>query len=119
MAEKWYEGLSDDAFKTESVKMYEKAEAIIREKLAQGLDFDSACSAIALADEKLRKDIIDDMLKVLIGEEHFTKNVPLEEMAKKLKVPVGRLEKAKEEMLEDVKDSSIKAFYKSLGHGNA
>jgi len=26
VAEKWYEGLPDDAFKTENAKMYEKAE---------------------------------------------------------------------------------------------
>jgi hypothetical protein len=119
MAEKWYEGLPDDAFKTETAKMYDKTEAIIREKLAQGLDFDSACAAITMTDEELRKNIVDDMLKVLIGEEHFTKGVSLDDMAKKLGIEVGRLEKAKAEMLEDVKNSSIKAFYKSLGHGNA
>ena len=73
MAEKWYEGLPDDAFKTDTAKIYEKAEAIIREKLDQGLDFDSACAAVSVEDEELRKSIIDDMLKVLIGEEHFTK----------------------------------------------
>jgi hypothetical protein len=119
MAEAWYEGLPEDALKTETAKAYEKAEAIIREKLAQGVDFDTACADIGIADEKMRQDIIDDMLKVVIGEEHFAKNVTLEEMGKKLKVSVERLEKAKLEMLEDVKNSSIKAFYKSLGHGNA
>ncbi len=119
MAEAWYEGLPDDALKTENEKVYEKAEALIREKLGEGLDFDAACAAIGVEDEELRKNIIDDMLKVLIGEEHFAKKVSLEEMAKKLKIQMGRLEKAKLEMLEDVKQSSIKAFYKSLGHGNA
>jgi hypothetical protein len=119
MAEKWYEGLPDDAFKTETAKIYEKAEAIIREKLAQGLDFDNSCAAVSVTDEEVRKDIIDDMLKVLIAEEHFTKGVSLDEMAKKLGIEVGRLEKAKTEMLEDVKDASVKEFYRSLGHGNA
>jgi len=119
MAEKWYEGLPEDAFKTETAKMYEKAEAIIREKLAQGLDFDSACAAIAMTDEELRKNIIDDMMKVLIAEEHFAKGISLEDMANKLGISVSRLEEAKKDMLEDVKNSSIKAFYKSLGHGNA
>ncbi|MDA8240876.1 MAG: hypothetical protein M0Z67_10985 [Nitrospiraceae bacterium] len=119
MAEAWYEGLPDDALKTETDKIYEKAEATIREGLSRGLDFDTACAAIGVEDEELRKGIIDDMLKVLIGEEHFTKNVPLDEMAKKLKVPEARLKEAKAAMLEDVKNSSIKAFYKSLGHGNA
>ncbi len=119
MAEAWYEGLPEDALKTETAKEYERAEAIIREKLGQGLDFDTACADIGVEDAKVRQEIIDDMLKVLIGEEHFSKNVPLEELAKKLKVAAERLEKAKLEMLEDVKNTSIKAFYKSLGHGNA
>ncbi len=119
MAEKWYEGLPDDAFKTETAKIYEKAEAIIREKLVQGLDFDSACAAITVTDERVRQSIIDDMMKVLIAEEHFTKGVSLEEMAKKLGIEVGRLETAKTEMMEDVKDASVKAFYRGLGHGNA
>jgi deoxyhypusine synthase len=119
MAEKWYEGLPDDAFKTETDKAYEKATAVIREALAKGLDFDTACRAIEVEDENLRKSIIDDVLKVLIAEEHFTKDIPLDELAKRLNVPVARLEDAKAGMLEDVKNTSIKAFYKSLGHGNA
>ena len=94
--------------------MYEKAEAAIREKLGQGLDFDSACAAVKVADEQLRKGIIDDMLKVLIAEEHFTKGVSLDDMAKKLGIETARLEKAKSEMLEDVKNASVKAFYDSL-----
>ncbi len=114
MADAWYEGLSDDALKTETAKAYEKAFAKIREGLARGLDFDAACAAIDVKDEELRKIIIDDMLKVLIAEEHFTKNIPLDELAKTLKVTVDRLESAKLSMLEDVKDSSIKAFYKTL-----
>jgi hypothetical protein len=119
MSEKWYEGLPDDAFKSETVKMYEKVEAMIQEKLDQGLDFDSACAAITVTDEELKKSIIDDMLKVLIAKEHFTKGVRLDEMAKKLGIEFSRLEKAKAEMLEDVKDASVKAFYNSMGHGNA
>ncbi len=48
MAEAWYEGLPDDALKTETDKIYEKAEATIREGLGRGLDFDTACSAIGV-----------------------------------------------------------------------
>ena len=40
-------------------------------------------------------------------------------MAKKLGIEVGRLEKAKAEMMEDVKEASVKAFYRGLGQGNA
>lgn len=119
MGEKWYEGLPDDALKSETVKIYEKAEAMIREKLAQGLAFDSASAALTVTDEELKKNIIDDLLKVLIAEEHFTKGVSLDEMAKKLRVAVSRLEKAKAEMLEDVKNASVRAFHNSLGHRNS
>ncbi len=119
MGEAWYEGLPDDALVTETAKAYKEAEDKIREGLAKGLDFDAACAAIEVGDEELKKAIIDDMLKVLIGEEHFGKNVRLDELAGKLGVKLERLEAAKAAMLEDVKETSIKAFYKGLGHGNA
>ncbi len=119
MAEKWYEGLPDDAFKTETDKAYELAVAKVREGLAKGLDFDAACAAIEVENEELKKSIIDDMLKVLIAEEHFGKGLPLEDLAKILNVSLERLEAAKTSMLNDVKETSIKAFYKGLGHGNA
>ncbi|MEW6108120.1 MAG: hypothetical protein AB1632_02975 [Nitrospirota bacterium] len=119
MGEAWYEGLSEDVFITEKDKIYEKAAVKIREGLALGLDFDSACEAIEVEDEILRKAIIDDMLKVIIAEEHFAKEIPLDDLSKKLKISMERLETAKQEMLEDVKDASIKAFYKGLRSGNA
>lgn len=119
MNEKWYDGLPDDIFKTETDKTYERAVEKIRDGLSRGLDFDSACKDVDVEDSGLRKQIIDDMLKVLIAEEHFTRNVPLDEMAKKLGVSPERLETAKKEMLEDVKNESIKEFYKGLGSGNA
>jgi len=119
MAEKWYEGLPEDAFKKETDKAYEEAAAEIRKGLDKGLDFDAACAAIHVEDEELRTHIIDDMLKVLVAEEHFTKDIPLDELGKRLNVSLERLESAKAGMLEEVKNTSIKAFYKSLGHGNA
>jgi hypothetical protein len=119
MAEKWYDGLPDDAFLTEADIAYEKAVAKIREGLDKGLGFDSACAAIEAKNESLKNYIIDDMLKVLIAEEHFNKNISLDEIAAKIKVSVDRLESAKLEMLEEVKNSSIKAFYKALKPGNA
>jgi hypothetical protein len=119
MAEKWYDGLADDAFLNETDIAYEKAISQIREGLEKGLDFDRACAAVEIDNEELKKRIIDDMLKVIIAEEHYNKNIPLDKLAAALKVPVDRLESAKAEMLEDVKKSSIKAFYKALKPGNA
>lgn len=119
MAEKWYDGLADDAFLTETDKAYEKAIHKIREGLEKGLDFESACAAVEFDNEELKKHIIDDMLKVIIAEEHYNKNIPLDKLAAALNVSADRLEAAKSEMLEDVKKSSIKAFYKGLKPGNA
>ncbi len=119
MAEAWYEGLSEDAFKSETDKAYEKASAAVRSGLARGLDFDSACAEIEVEDEELKKSIIDDMLKVFIAEEHFGKDVPLDQLSKRLNVALERLENAKVKMMEDVKNTSIKAFYKGLERGNA
>jgi len=119
MAEKWYDGLPDDALLNETDKAYEKAIAQIREGLEKGLDFNSACATLQIENEKLKKQIIDDMLKVIIAEEHYNKNIPLDKLAATLNVTVERLESAKAEMLEDVKESSIKAFYKALKPGNA
>lgn len=119
MAEKWYDALPDDAFLNETDKAYEKAISQIRDGLEKGLDFDSACDAVEVDNKELKRHIIDDMLKVIIAEEHYNKNIPLDKLAVALKVPVARLESAKAEMLEDVKNSSIKAFYKGLKPGNA
>ena len=119
MAEKWYDDLPDDAFLTETDKAYEKAVSQIREGLEKGLDFESACAAVQFDNEELKKHIIDDMLKVIIAEEHYNKDIPLDKLASALNVSVDRLEAAKREMLEDVKESSIKAFYKGLKSGNA
>ncbi len=118
MTEAWHDGLPDDAFKTEEMKAYEKAITKIREGLSQGLDFDSACNAISIDNEDLRTQIIDDMLKIIIAEEHFAKNVPLGVLANALKIPVDRLEKAKEEMFKEVEQQSVNAFYKNLSSGD-
>ncbi len=115
----WYDDLPEDAFKNETDEAYNEAAATIRKGLENGLGFDEACAAISVPDEELRKNIVEDMLKVMIAEEHFGKDVPIETLAEKLKVPVSRLEETKKAMMEDVKNSSIKAFYKSIDHGNA
>ncbi|MBI5639338.1 MAG: hypothetical protein HZA17_02830 [Nitrospirae bacterium] len=117
MAQAWHEGLPEDAFKSEEDRVYELAFAAIRKALAQALDFDRACEAIEVKDETLRRSIIDDMLKVLIAEEHFAKNIPLDELAKKLSVPLARLETARKEMFEDIEKSTVNAYYNNIEKG--
>lgn len=117
MAEKWSDGLPDDAFLSESEKTYMHALAKIREGLAKGFDFTSASTAVSIEDTSLKQEVLDDVLKVLIAEEHFVKKVPLEQLGRKLNLPADRLEKARAEMLEDIEKSSLNAFYRESEKG--
>lgn len=102
MTEKWYDGLPDDFFETEADKAYRESFARIREGLTHGLGFDEACSKIEVKDEELRKLIISDMLKVIMAEEHFAKKVPINNLAKILKLPEEFLDGIKQGMFIDM-----------------
>ena len=117
MAQSWYEELPDDAFISAADKQYRFEIKRLREGLAKGLGFEEATAAIEEKDEGLRHGIIEDALKVFIAEEHFSKKVPLEEMATRLKLPVERLESAKQIMLDEiVGDSSMRQFFNETEH---
>jgi deoxyhypusine synthase len=119
MGEEWYKDIPDDYFETETDKAYREAFARIREGLAKGLGFDSACNTIEVEDEELRKIIITDMLKVLIAEEHFANKVPLEDLASRLKVEPDRLELTRASMLDEVGDVPLKNYNTNSDPGRA
>jgi hypothetical protein len=119
MGEEWYKDLPDDYFETETDTAYRESFARIRKGLEKGMGFDDACSTIEVEDEKLRKVIITDMLKVLIAEEHFAKKVPLDELAKRLQVERERLESARDSMLDEVGDIPLKNYNTNSGPGHA
>jgi len=103
----------------EGKTMYMAALAIVKAGLAKGMDFETAGGMIAIEDKTLREVVLDDVLKVIIAEEHFAKNVPLEQVSRKLNLPIERTEKAREEMFEDIEKSAIDSFYTSSGNGTA
>ncbi len=107
MTEKWFEELPEDFFESEADRAYRESFAQIRKGLEDGLGFDEACATIEVKDEALRKQITDDMLKVLLAEEHFARKVPLEDLAKRLKVRAEALEAAKLSMFEDIEKSTL------------
>ncbi|MBI5846842.1 MAG: hypothetical protein HZB31_02675 [Nitrospirae bacterium] len=114
MPEKWSDGLPDDAFLSEAEKTYMNALTRIKEGLAKGFDFDSASATVKIDDEFLKQDVLDDVLKVLIAEEHFVKKIPLEQISRKLNLPGDRLEKARTEMLEDIERSTIGVLHNDV-----
>jgi hypothetical protein len=91
--------------------------ATVKAGLAKGLDFNKAAAAVEIRDESFRESVLDDVLKVLIAEEHFAKKVPLDELSLKLALSVELLEKARTEMFEDVEKTSVDAYYRNSEHG--
>ncbi|MDA8083338.1 MAG: hypothetical protein M0024_06745 [Nitrospiraceae bacterium] len=115
MAEAWHEGLPDDAFMSEADRVYMAEINRVREGLASGLAFEEAAALIQEQDEGVKAAIKDDVLKILIAEEHFAKGVPLDELALRLALPGAILETAKKSMLEEVVgDGSMRDYLQGL-----
>ncbi|NJD56600.1 MAG: hypothetical protein FIA94_09380 [Nitrospirae bacterium] len=112
MTEKWFDDMPD-----EGEKIYMEALAIVKAGLAKGLDFESACALVNIKDKALQDTVLDDVLKVIIAEEHFANNVPLEQVSRRLNLPIERMERARKEMFEDIEESAVDSFYKNTDHG--
>jgi pilus assembly protein TadC len=70
----------------------------IRSAVEQGLSFDEACSLTVVKDAGLRESIVNDSLKAIIAEMHFSRGLPLKNLAMRLRVSLSRLLNAKEGM---------------------
>ncbi len=117
MAEKWFDDMSDDTISPEDEKIYVEALATVKAGLTKGFDFDTASALVDIKDNNLRVAVLDDVLKVIIAEEHFAKNVSLEQISEKLHLTIERIEKARKEMFEDVERSTVDRFYRNGEHG--
>lgn len=112
--EAWFSGLPE----SEEDRIYRESINRIKSGIEQGLSFEQAVALIDVKDASLREVIISDSLKVLLAEMHFNQGKSLEELSKKLKVPLKRLEVARQEMLEEVEDAAIEKFKKESGGGS-
>ncbi len=112
MEEKWYNGLSDNAFLTEENRKYKELTGKITDAVKNGMGFDQACDSVSIEDAELKKNLIEDALKVLIAEMHFAQKMPVEIVAEKLKIPVECVNAARNSMIEEVKETAIKSFHR-------
>lgn len=119
MEEKWYEGLGEDAFLKEEDKKYKNVLEKIKAAVEGGMGFDEACKAAGIDTGKSKGAILDDALKVLIAEMHFMQKMPTDKVAEALRLPVERVNSARESMLKEVEELAVKAFHKNLGAGEA
>ena len=109
-----------DDTEPEEVKFLREALGKMRAAIKNGLSFDEAAGMITFPDADTKDAVLDDILKVLIGEMHFNGGKTLEDLSKSLRVPMPRLNKARAEMMIDVKAAAVEAYYDSLGKkGNA
>ncbi|MBI5025496.1 MAG: hypothetical protein HZC12_01975 [Nitrospirae bacterium] len=95
---------------------YEDSVKKIISDVEQGLSFDAACSVLnpAVCGTEIKESIIDDALKVLIAEMHFSNGVPLKQLAMKLKLSSSKLINAKESMLKEAGEAAIAEYKASI-----
>jgi hypothetical protein len=102
-------------FTPEEERQHEAGFAAIRAGLGAGQGFDEACGRVVAADPDLRRIIVDDYLKVTIGERHFRGGESTEAVAAALKISVARVECARREMLAEVAAASVDVFRRQGG----
>jgi hypothetical protein len=115
MADAWYSDLS-----SEEEKQYDESVKRIQKAITQGMTFEQAVSLVDVKNEKLKGAIVDDALKVLIAEIHFTGGLPIEDTAKKLRLSIEIVTKARQEMIDSVEAAAIQKYKEESGPvGNA
>ncbi|MBF0176065.1 MAG: hypothetical protein HQL63_04355 [Magnetococcales bacterium] len=102
-------------FSQEDDKLHTAALEAIQRELAQGRTFAWVEKNLRLDDPEIARIALDDFLKMAIADRHFNGKESLKGLAKSLRVDVDRLIKAKKEMIDEVKEASIKVYHLTKG----
>ncbi|MEO5370617.1 MAG: hypothetical protein H7833_11165 [Magnetococcus sp. DMHC-1] len=102
-------------FSPEDDQLHAAAMEAIQRELAQGRTFAWIEKNLRLQDPEILRLALDDYLKMAIAERHFHGKESLKVLAKSLRVDRERLVTAKKEMLEEVKEASIKVYHLTKG----
>jgi hypothetical protein len=94
----------------EESRIYNEAMNNIMAALQNGSNFDEACASVDVADGELKGFIVDDVLKVLIADIHYAKNLPLEHIADTFKISMDIINRANMEMMQDVEIASSEVY---------
>lgn len=109
----WYEDLAseEDKFYVEAVNRIKDA------VLKEGMALDAAAALVDVHEAKLKEDIVEDSIKVLLAEMHFGEGRPLKDVSKRLGVALDRLERSRREMMIEVESAAIESFKSETGKG--
>jgi hypothetical protein len=83
-------------------RMYEQAISKLRLRISEGQTYFQAVDTLADLDLEVRTFIEEDFLKILIAEEHFGADVPIEDMALFLGLPLKRIETCRDSLIQEM-----------------
>lgn len=104
------ENLKYKEYTEEENLIYDESISKIKEGLKNGLSFNEACNIVNIEDAELKRLILDDALKIMIADMHYTKGMTLRQVADTLRVPIIIVDRANNEMLEDVGISAAELY---------
>jgi len=81
---------------------YERAVKKMRDELSQGRTYDHACIAMADISQEIRTFVKEDLLKIIIAEEHFGGGIEISDIALLLALPYEKVESARLALLRDM-----------------
>lgn len=90
--------------------VYQEVLPKILENVKGGCSFYTACDTVHVEDKGLKAFIIDDALKILIAELHYKQGCPLHDIAGQLEVPEDVIDRANQEMMQDVSLTASEVF---------
>lgn len=97
-------------YSPEENKIYNLALPLILEGVKNGLSFNDACDRVEVENKELKEFIVDDALKIIIAELHYVQRFSLQEVADLLEISTAIVNKANEEMIEDIENSEIEIY---------
>jgi hypothetical protein len=95
-------------------KIYEQAVRQLRQKISHGQTYEQAFDTLSDLDHEMRAFIEDDFLKIIIAEEHFGADIPIDDLALFLGLPIRQLEACRDSLLMDMHFESSEHFGKSI-----
>ncbi len=101
----------ETGFSERDDEIHDAAIQHIFKALEAGKRWESIIQSLEMADQELKRIIIDDFLKITLAQRHFQGRQSVKQIAKSLGVPANVMIKAKESMLQEVKQASIDAYH--------